>query len=165
MTSDKHLALDALRTALGNIRPQNGNWHDLSGRVFPTLINPTLLPFAVQPGERWVYVCVPLVQDASGFESVGTMLRRHWTVSLWGFAGESEGLRTSSSETEDIAKLEDDILAAVLGDGKLSGTCERCRPVSSEASAGWPTEGGRRWGEMRMKFEITQRLGLDTLGP
>ena len=140
---------------------------DLQERVYPTLIVPDKgLPFTPASGERWSYCCVPVQRQPGRFEQISEqgLYERTWELTVYAFVAELSSDPKISTANEALAKIEDDLFLAFDRDDTLEQTVTGVRPVSTDSDGAWPQE-GQRYGELRMSFEVTQKVSAGIVGP
>jgi len=162
----KHLAIAAAISLLQQVTPPTYH-HDLATglRVYPTMLMPTHLPFQPLAGEHWAYCCLPLVETNGSYVDQGTMELDRWTMRVYGFVGEQDQSRESTTAVADISKLESDILRVFRLYPTLGGAVFNSRPVSSDPFGGWPQDEGRRYGSCMVAVEVDQLADETALRP
>lgn len=146
-------AIEALITMLERITIAGGGYFDLADRVFPNLVLPEDGPdFTKEAAEDWAYLCVSLNRERHEFHENDD--GEEFTITVYGFVGESEHDPLRSAQIALVCKLQRNVLDVVRADRTLRGTALSCWEMTEDSVAGWP-QTGKRYGEMRQPFRVT----------
>ncbi len=158
----KHLARNALISALDTIDGAPDFYHSLAGRVFKRLVTPIEEPQVLEVG---AYLCVPVLDVQAFPEQSRDHVRISFPQTIFGFVPDLKEEDPLDAAVADLAdKMHDDIVKALLSDPKLGGTLNvELEFASAREWAGETIDSP--YGEVQVTVTLDMYLQRSDLGP
>ena len=151
-------AYEALITRIRGINGAPTYHHNLEGRVYQRLFFPN------EKALKLPYACVPALDaEAAIGDNEGPLEQALFVIPGFLFVPDTLSSEAQSEGGSLALKAFDDVVAALMTDWTLGGTCEETRIV------GWAVAAGEvpdlAWGVTRVDIQIRAHLGQEFLGP